>query len=159
MALPKTLTQDSKLRMPPLPGASMPASAPPPQMAGAGGAPGGPKPPPFGSSPAVTPNANQGLQVAGMMKVGTALKMLTAALNDYGPTSEGGQEILKALTSLSKLAKPGSVSPAGEANQLQKAQLQNAQNSSLMAATKQGMDQQQAGGPGGAPPSPPQGTV
>jgi len=115
-----------------------------------------------GSTPAVTPNANLGLQVAGMMKVGTALKILTAALSDYGPTSEEGQGILKALTSLSKLAKPGSVSPAGEANQLQKAQLQNAQNSSLMAATKQGMNQQQAGGPGGAPPapaSPPQGTM
>jgi hypothetical protein len=122
-------------------------------MAGAGGAP-PQKTPPFGSSPAVTPNANQGFQVAGMMKVGTALKILTGALNDYGPTSEEGQGILKALTSLSKLAKPGSVSPAGEANQLQKAQLQNAQNSSLMAATKQGMDQQQAGGPGGAPPPP-----
>ncbi len=114
-----------------------------------------PKLPPFGSSPAVTPNANQGLQVAGMMKVGTALKILTAALNDYGPTSEEGQGILKALTALSKLAKPGSVSPAGEANQLQKAQLQNAQNSQLMAATKQGMNQ--PGAPAGAPPTPPPG--
>ena len=138
-----------------LPGlaAPMPASAPPP-MAGAGGAP-PQKTPPFGSSPAVTPNANQGLQVAGMMKVGTALKILTGALNDYGPTSEEGQGILKALTSLSKLAKPGSVSPAGEANQLQKAQFQNTQNGNMMAQLKQRMMSGGGDQGGQQPPGPP----
>jgi len=140
----------------PFPGApQMPMPARPPMAGGPAAAP-APKVPPFGSSPAVTPNPNQGLQVAGMQKVATALKLLTAALQDYGPTSEEGAQLLKIITSATKLAKPGAVSPAGEANQLQKAQLQNAQNAQLMAATKQGMNQP-PGAPAGAPPTPPPG--
>jgi hypothetical protein len=105
----------------------------------------------MGSSPAVTPGQNQGLMMAGMQKVGTALKMLTEALGDYGPTSEEGQTIAKIITMAGKLAKPGSVSPAGEANQLQKAQFQNAQNGQMLQALKQ-QQGQQGGGPPGAPP-------
>jgi hypothetical protein len=112
----------------------------------------------MGSSPAVTPGQNQGLQMAGMQKVGTALKMLTEALADYGATSEEGQAIVKMLSLGGKLAKPGSVSAAGEANQLQKAQFQNAQNGQMLQALKQQGGSQGGGPPGaqGAPGAPPQ---
>ena len=107
----------------------------------------------MGSSPAVTPGQNQGLQMAGMQKVGTALKMLTEALADYGATSDEGQAIVSSLKMLGKLAKPGSVSAAGEANQLQKAQFQNAQNGQMLQMLRQqGQGQGQPPGAGGAPP-------
>jgi hypothetical protein len=108
----------------------------------------------MGSSPAVTPGQNQGLMMAGMQKVGTALKMLTEALADYGATSEEGQKIVSALKNLGTLSKPGSVSPAGEANQLQKAQFQNAQNGQMLQMLNK--QQQQPPGGGGAPGAPPQ---
>jgi hypothetical protein len=110
-----------------------------------------PKTPPMGSSPAVTPGQNQGLMMAGMQKVGTALKMLTEALADYGATSEEGQTIAKIITMAGKLAKPGSVSASGEANQLQKAQFQNAQNGQMLQMLKQQQQPPQGGAPGGAP--------
>jgi hypothetical protein len=105
----------------------------------------------MGSSPAVTPGQNQGMMMAGMQKVGTALKMLTEALNSYGPTSDEGAQLVTAIRTLQKIAKPGSVSQQGEANQLQKAQFQNAQNGQMLQMLRQ-QDQQPQGGAPGAPP-------
>lgn len=91
--------------------------------------------------------------MAGMQKVGTALKMLTEALNDYGPTSDEGSQLVGAIRTLQKIAKPGSVSQQGEANQLQKAQFQNAQNGQMLQMLRQqGQQGQQPPAPGGAPP-------
>ena len=91
--------------------------------------------------------------MAGMQKVGTALKMLTEALNAYGPTSDEGSQLVTAIRTLQKIAKPGSVSQQGEANQLQKAQFQNAQNGQMLQMLRQqGQGQGQPPGAGGAPP-------
>jgi hypothetical protein len=90
------------------------------------------------------------MMMAGMQKVGTALKMLTEALNAYGPTSDEGAQLVTAIRTLQKIAKPGSVSAAGEANQLQKAQFQNAQNGQMLQMLKQ-QEQQPPGMGGGGP--------
>ena len=75
-----------------------PAPAPSPQNAGAGSPP--PQTPPMGSTPAVTPGQNQGMMMAGVQKVGTALKMLTEALNSFGPTSDEGAQLVNAIRTL-----------------------------------------------------------
>ena len=77
-----------------------------------------------------------------------ALKFLQDALPLYGAASEEGQAILKALTSLGKMAQPGDVSQQGQMNELQKrmlAQIQAGQQQKQLSQPPQG-------GAGGAPP-------
>lgn len=120
-----------------------------PSLAGAA-----PNSPPFGSSPSVTPNRNQGLEAAAVQRLGVVIRMLTEILPMVGAPSEEGQSILTAIKSLSRHVRPGAVTPAAEANQLQRAQLQNIQNASLLQKLRQ---QQMApqGAPGGVPGAPP----
>lgn len=138
----------------------LPATSPSP---GIGPAPGNPSPqpgavspvkPPFGSSPSVTPTHNAGLEVAGMQRLGVVIRLLTETLPMVGATSEVGGSVLDAIKTLSKHVRPGAVTPAAEANQLQKAQFQNAQNSQMLARLRQPMP---GGGTGGGQPGmPPQ---
>lgn len=86
--------------------------------------------------------------MAGMQRLGVALRIISEALPMVGASSEMGKSALDAIKALSKHIKPGTVSPAGEQNQLQKAQLQAAQNAGMLQRLKA---MQMAGGPGGAP--------
>lgn len=114
--------------------------------------------PPFGSTPSVTPTPNPGLEVAGVQRLGVVLRMLTETLPMVGATSEVGKSVLNAIKDIAKHVKPGSVTPAGEANQLQKAQLQNAQNASILQRLRAGQAGPGAGGPPGGMPMPQQGS-
>lgn len=127
------------------PTAATPAA--PPQAAGAAA----PKPP-FGSTPAVTPGQNQGLEMAAVQQIGVINRQLTEILAKVGTSSELGMTVLDVLKKLSKHVQPGSVTPQGEANQLQKAQLQNAQNSQVLQMMRQKTNQPPGGGEGGAQP-------
>jgi hypothetical protein len=90
------------------------------------------------------------MEAAAVQKLGTILKTLTEVLSMVGASSEMGKELLPMITKLAKLVPPGSVSPAGEANNIQNMALKNAQNTQMMQMMKQG-----AGGGGqGAPPPP-----
>lgn len=146
----------------------MPNDTPSPVAGGAPpglppGGPGGAQPaarpsPPFGSSPSVTPNPNQGLEAAAVQRLGVVIKQLTDILPLVGATTEVGEAIMSALRSLGKHVKPGAVTPAAEANQLQRAQLQNAQNGQVLQRLKQmaagGQGPPGAGGPQQAPQMP-----
>lgn len=131
----------------PAPGAAPGSTSPQPPGAGA------PIKPPFGSTPSVTPTQNPGLEVAGVQRLGVIIHMLTETLPMVGATSDVGESVLNAIKTLSKHVKAGSVTPAAEANQLQKAQFQNAQNASMLQRLKAS----QMGG-GQQPGMPPQQT-
>lgn len=85
--------------------------------------------------------------------MGLIAKQLTEMLNLTGVQSDMGKTILKMLNDASKIAPPGSVSPAQEKNNIESMAMKNAANNQQMAQLKQ----QMAGGgaPGGAPPGMP----
>ena len=62
-----------------------------------------------------------------------------------GATSELGQALMKAMTSLAKHVPPGSTSNAAEKNSIEKMAMQNQQNGAIQQQMKPGQ-------PGAAPP-------
>jgi hypothetical protein len=89
-----------------------------------------------------------------MQKLGVVVKQLESLLPEVGASSEAGQAVLKALSSLVKFVPNGSVTPAAEKNSIEAQQRMAAQRNQQMMALKQRMAQQGGGGgaPGGAPP-------
>jgi len=67
-------------------------------------------------------------------------------LPELGASSEAGQAVLKALTSLTKFVPAGSVTPAAQKNSLEAQQRQMAQNNQQMMALKQRAAQGAQGG-------------
>lgn len=122
----------------------MPAPAP--------AAPGGqPAQPPFGATQATGSTPNKGYEAAGLQKLGVVVKQLEAMLPELGASSEAGQAVLKALTSLTKFVPAGSVTPAAQKNSIEAQQRAMAQNNQQMQALQQR--------PGGAPGGQPQGAA
>jgi hypothetical protein len=98
-----------------------------------------------------------------MQKLGVIVKQLEAALPELGASSEAGQAVLKALSSLVKFVPAGSVTPAAQKNSIEAQQRQAAQQNQQMMALKQRAAGAGGGGgpPGGGapPPQPPQGAA
>jgi hypothetical protein len=120
-----------------MPAISPPASAP--QGAAQ------PQQPPFGSSSATGPTPNKGYEAAAAQRVGVIVKQMTEILPMVGATSELGQALMKAMTSLAKHVPPGSTSNAAEKNSIEKMAMQNQQNGAIQQQMKPGQ-------PGAAPP-------
>ena len=111
-------------------------AANPPQAQGA---------PPFGSSAAAQPTPNRGYEAAGLQRLGLIIHQLQEILPQVGAGSDVGQAVLKSLTSLSKFVPPGSVTPAGQKQQIEQMMQKQAQNNQQMQALQQQRAQ-------GAPP-------
>jgi hypothetical protein len=120
----------------------MPTAPPSPQGSSDG--------PSFGNTPVTSATPNRGFEAAALQKVGLLAHEMSRLLTDVGPTSEVGRVLAKILPQLLKLVPPGSVSPAGEKNQLQQMMLGSQQRNQQMAALKQQLAQQ-------GMPKPPQG--
>ena len=120
----------------------MQAAARPMPPQGAGGAP-------MGSTGAVSPTPNRGGEAAAMQIMSVVAQHLTQALSHAGATSELGGKILDLLQKVSKMAPPGSSSPAGQKNVMDQAQLRNAQQNQMAQQMRARMMQ---GGGGGGPP-------
>ncbi len=107
----------------------------------------------MGASPMTGPTPNAGYKAAGLQKLGSALKQLETLVPLFGATSEEGQAVMKALSSLGKFVPPGSVSPASDSANMQQAQMKAVAGNQQMQALKA----QQAGGgaPGGGGQQPP----
>lgn len=82
-----------------------------------------------------------------MQKLGIITKQLTELISLAGVGSDVGKDILKALNMLAKHVPPGSVTPAGEKNQIENMAMRAAQSNQQMQALKQPQ-------PGGAPGAP-----
>ena len=95
------------------------------------------------------PVPNRGIQAAAMAKLGNVVQMLHMIAAAVGPGSEGSNEITKAITILSKIVPPGSMSQGLMSADLQKMQAQQRQNQMNMLAMKN-----QGGAPPPAPPPP-----
>lgn len=115
--------------------------------------------PPFGASPATGPTPNKGFEAAAAQRMGLVVKQLTELVSLAGATSEIGQAALKMLNIGVKMVPAGSVSPAGEKNNIEQMAMRNAQQNQQMQALKAqqaqgGQQGGQAGAqPGGQPPS------
>lgn len=107
----------------------------------------------MGASPMTGPTPNAGYKAAGLQKLGSALKQLETLVPLFGATSEEGQAVMKALSSLGKFVPPGSVTPASDSSNMAQAQMKAVAGNQQMQALKQGAG---AGGPpgGGQPPMP-----
>lgn len=128
-----------------------PASATPQPSAQPGAQPGGGQgqTPPFGASPASGPTPNKGYEAAALQKLGVLTKSLTELVGLSGVGTDLGKDVLKALNILAKHVPPGSVSPAGEKNQIENMMMRAQQSNQQMQSLKQ----PQMGGQGaGAPP-------
>jgi hypothetical protein len=109
--------------------------------------PGGqPQQPPFGQTPATGSTPNKGFEAAGLQKLGVVVKQLEGLVAELGSSSEPGQAVLKALSSLVKFVPAGSVTPAAQKNSIEAQQRNMAQNNQQMAALKQRAAQGQGGG-------------
>ena len=101
-----------------------------------------PQAPPFGQAAASQPTPNRGYEAAGLQRLGLVVQQLQEILPQVGAGSDIGQAVLKALTSLSKFVPPGSVTPAGQKQQIeqmmQKQQQGNQQMQLLAAQRAQG---------------------
>lgn len=129
---------------------SMNAGMPP---VGAGGLPGQP---PIGSSPVQMPTPDRGNQAAALAQLSWAVKILEGALPLLGATSEPGQAVMKALTTLSKHVDPGAFSAGTQRSTLEKMMMQAKQDNpmqQILGAMGQGQGQ---GQPPSAPPQAPQ---
>ena len=94
-----------------------------------------------------------------MQKLGVIVKQLEAALPELGASSEAGQAVLKALSSLVKFVPAGSVTPAAQKNSIEAQQRAMAERNQQMQAMKQraqGGGGAPGGAPGGQPPPQPQ---
>jgi hypothetical protein len=118
--------------------------------------PGGqPQQPPFGQTPATGSTPNKGFEAAGLQKLGVVVKQLEGLVAELGSSSEPGQAVLKALSSLVKFVPAGSVTPAAQKNSIEAQQRTLSQNNQQMAALKQRAMQ----GQGGGAQQPPQGAA
>lgn len=136
----------------PMPGGAQ-MQAPP--AAPGGGGQGADGAAPFGQSPVTGPTPDKGMQAAALQRAGIISKMLMDLLNMAGPSGDIGKDAMKCLQIINKHLPSGSVTPAGERNQLDKMQMQNTQQNSQMQALKQGQGQP-PGAPGAQkPPAPP----
>jgi hypothetical protein len=109
--------------------------------------PGGqPQQPPFGQTPATGSTPNKGFEAAGLQKLGVVVKQLEGLVAELGSSSEPGQAVLKALSSLVKFVPAGSVTPAAQKNSIEAQMRQQAQGNQQMAALKQRAMQGQGGG-------------
>jgi hypothetical protein len=88
-----------------------------------------------------------------MQKLGVVVKQLESLLPEVGATSEAGQAVLKALSSLTKFVPNGSVTPAAQKNSIETQQRQHAQGNQQMQALA-AMRQKMAQGGGGGQPQP-----
>jgi hypothetical protein len=86
-----------------------------------------------------------------MQRLGLVVKGLTELLPLVGVGSDVGQAVLKAIQALSKFVPPGSVTPAGERQQIDRMSMANSQNNSQMQALRQRLMQQGGGAGGGQP--------
>jgi hypothetical protein len=110
--------------------------------------PGGqPAQPPFGQTPATGSTPNKGFEAAGLQKLGVVVKQLEGLVAELGSSSEPGQAVLKALSSLVKFVPAGSVTPAAQKNSIEAQQRNMAQNNQQMMALKQRAAQGQGGAP------------
>ena len=107
--------------------------------------------PPFGSSPATGPTVNKGHQAGGLQVVGIIVKLMEEAIPRVGASTEVGQDLLKALQAIAKHVPPGTVSPAGEKNQMEQMMMKQRQAGPQIAA----MRAQQPGATPQQPPAPP----
>lgn len=106
----------------------------------------------MGSSPATGPTPNQGYEAEALQQLGVAIKQLEGMVPKLGATSDAGAAVLKALQNLAKFVPPGTVTPAGERNTLEKTMLNNQRNSMLLQQIRAAQAAQAAQGAGGAPP-------
>lgn len=89
-----------------------------------------------------------------MQRLGVLINGLTDMFKMVGAGSDLGKDILKIINIASKHVPPGTVTPAGEKNQLEQMAMKNQQNSQQMAQMKAGPSA--AGGQAAPPPSMPQ---
>jgi hypothetical protein len=108
---------------------------------------------PFGQTPVTAPTPNRGHEAAGIQKLGIALQNLQDLLPMVGAGSDVGQAVLDSLKKLSKFVPPGSMTPAGNRNQLEQTAMKQGQNNQQMQMLKQ-MQAQQQGGAQGQPGMP-----
>lgn len=109
--------------------------------------PGGAGQPPMGTSPVTQGTPNRGYEAAGLQKLGLVVKQLGDLIPLLGPTSDAGVAVVDALRKLTKFVPSGSVTPAGERNQLQSQMEKNAQNNQQMQMLRQQQMQPGAGQP------------
>ncbi|HSV26170.1 MAG TPA: hypothetical protein VLJ17_24490 [Xanthobacteraceae bacterium] len=102
--------------------------------------------PPMGSSPVTQGTPNRGYEAAGLQRLGLVVKQLGELVPLLGPTSDAGVAVIDALRKLTKFVPSGSVTPAGERNQLQSQMEKNAQNNQQMQALRQSQQQQPGAG-------------
>lgn len=92
-----------------------------------------------------------------MQQLGVVVKQLETLLPQLGASSEAGQAVLKALSSLTKFVPNGSVTPAAQKNSIeaqQRAHAQGNQQMQALQAMKAKMAQGGGGAPGGGQPQP-----
>jgi hypothetical protein len=101
------------------------------------------------------PVAALGKQAEAAAMLRNAVDMLTKSLAGFGPGSETGQAILKAISSLSKHVPVGATTPGAQHTAMQQFMMQQRQQAPLLAALAAAQRQGAPGAPGGAPPAPP----
>lgn len=72
-----------------------------------------------------------------MQRLGLVVQQLQEIVPQVGAGSDVGQAVLKALTSLSKFVPPGSVTPAGQKQQIEQMQMRQAQTNQQMQMLQQ----------------------
>lgn len=89
--------------------------------------------------------------MAGLQRLGIAIKVMQSAVPFLDISSPAGAAVMKALKDLAQHVPPGSVTPAGEKNEMQNLMLRNAQQGQQAQQMRQGGP----GAPGGAGAAPP----
>lgn len=102
----------------------------------------------MGVSSATGPTPNAGYEAAAFQRIAMHVNALSELIPLIGATSEAGQALLKALTSLSKVVPVGASSPTSDRNAIENLALRNQQNSSDLQALRSGGQQQPAKPPG-----------
>jgi hypothetical protein len=103
----------------------------------------------MGVASATGPTPNKGYEVQAIQRLGSVVNQLTEMLPLVGATSDMGTAIMKAISSLAKHVPTGANNPAAERNNLQRMQMQNAQN---MQMAQQMRPPQPGAQPPGGPP-------
>jgi len=108
---------------------------------------------PFGTSSSTGPTPNAGYKAAAFQRLGLLTNQLTELLPLLGATSEEGQAVMKAISTLAKLVPTGSSSPTADRNSIQQMAMKNEQNSALQKQMQAQPGQQGAGAPPSMPPA------
>lgn len=95
---------------------------------------------PPGSSPATTPVPNRGQEAQALAGLSVVVNALLKLAPQFGASTDVGQAVLKAVTTLAKHVPPGSTSPGVENNAMMKMQREHVQNQPMaaMAAARSG---------------------